>query len=321
MHARSLGAVTSLAVLAVVAQARADAASDAKDLFDRGRELRASGDCAGALPLFHKAFEIYPSALGSLRNAAECEESTGRWASARRSWLDLKRALMMTHDAKYEGWEADTDAAAQRLAARVSHLTVDVSTGGHNTGGLEVTITGEPLPVTLVGTRLDRDPGKYVVRARLGSGEPAEQSTDLVTGESRAVHLVVAPAGQPLPPQPKPRETSGGVSPWTIGGAVTVSLGVVALAGMGVAIAVRQDALSTLTFQCPNYATEACPSSVKPTVDRGTTASTTATVLAIAGGVATAAGVVMLIASATSHRERAVAVRVSPFGASLEGTF
>lgn len=321
MHARSIGAVTALAVLAVAARARADAASDAKDLFDRGRELRASGDCAGALPLFHKAFEVYPSALGPLRNAAECEESTGRWASARRSWLDLKRALMLTKDAKYSGWEADTDAAAQRLASRVSHLTVDVSTGGHGNGALEVTINGEPLPLTLVGTTLDRDPGKYVVRARLGAGEPAEQSTDLVTGESRTVHLVVAPAGQPLPPQPKVSSSSatGGGSAWTIGGAVTLSLGAGALVGMGVAIAVRQDALQTLSSQCPTYT--GCSPSLKPTVDRGNAASTAATVLAIAGGVATGAGVIMLVVGATSHRERAVALHLSPFGASLEGTF
>src|ERR1700689_3739514 len=82
------------------AHARADAESDAKDLFERGRQLRANGDCAGASPLFEKAYALFPSALGPLRNAAECEESTGRWATARRSWLELKRAMITSKDPK-----------------------------------------------------------------------------------------------------------------------------------------------------------------------------------------------------------------------------
>ncbi len=249
MHARTLAAATAF-VLLVVTRAHADASSDAKDLFDRARELRASGDCAGALPLFHKAHEIFPTALGPLRNAAECEESTGRWASARRSWLDLKRAVMMSHDAKYNGWEADADSAAERLAPRVSHLTVDVSTGGSTDGALEVTINGEALPKTLVGTTLDRDPGKYVVRARVPGAEPVEQSTDLVTGEARTVRLVLAPHAATVAPPPPPPSEHRAMSAWTVGGVVTTSLGVVALAGMVVAIGVRQGALDTLTSEC-----------------------------------------------------------------------
>lgn len=321
MYARTLGATIALGVCAFASHARADAASDAKDLFDRAREMRASGDCAGALPLFHKAFDIYPNALGSLRNAAECEESVGHWASARRSWLDLKRAVMLVHDKKYEGWDSDADSAARRLASRVSHLTVDVSTGDHGNEGLEVTLNGETLPTTLVGTTLDRDPGKYVVRAHNGAGEPAEQTVEIVTGESRTVRLVVAPAGQPLPPQPKPVRHQG-ISSWTVAGAVTTSLGVLALAGMGVALGVRQDALTQFTALCPNYQTGVCPTSAKDAHDRGATASDVVTALAIAGSIVSGAGVVMLVMSAasSSHREH-VALHLSPVGAMLEGTF
>ena len=56
----------------------ADAESDAKDLFARGRELRNKGDCANASPLFYKAWRIFPSGLGNLRNYAECEEQLGQ---------------------------------------------------------------------------------------------------------------------------------------------------------------------------------------------------------------------------------------------------
>jgi hypothetical protein len=320
MHARTLGAATAF-VLLVATRAHADASSDAKDLFDRARELRAAGDCAGALPLFHKAYEIFPTALGPLRNAAECEESTGRWASARRSWLDLKRAVMTSRDAKYDGWEADASSAAERLAPRVSHLTVDVSTGGSDVGALEVTINGEALPKALVGTTLDRDPGKYVVRARVPGAVPVEQSTDLVTGEARTVRLVLAPAATNVrsPAAPAPPEHRG-TSAWTLGGIVTTSLGVAALAGMGVALGVRQSALDTLTAECANYASSPCPTSAKSARDTGVTASAAVTILAVGGAALATAGVVMLIVGATSH-ERHVALHVSPMGALLEGSF
>ncbi|HEY2367533.1 MAG TPA: hypothetical protein VGH87_14155, partial [Polyangiaceae bacterium] len=183
-----------------------------------------------------------------------------------------------------------------------------------------VTVNGEPLERTLVGTQLDRDPGKYVVRARLGSGEPAEQTVDLVTGEAHTVRLLVAPQGQPLPPQPK-QDTGG--SAWPAVGWVTLSLGLGALAGMGVAIAVRQDALDSLGAQC-DYAHVTCSESLRPTVDRGQTASTVATALAVGGGIATGLGALILIVDAVSspqHKHEHVSFVVSPMGAALVGSF
>jgi len=303
------------AVFAIATLAHADAQSDAKDLFERGRQLRKAGDCAGAIELFEKAYALFPSALGSLRNAAECEESTGRWATARRSWLELKRQTMTTTNAAYDGWDADAESAARRLAPRVSHLMIDVSTGGHGNDALEVTVNGEPLAIELVGTVLDRDPGTYVVRAHIGAGEAAEQKVDLVTGESRTVRLIVAPPGERLPPQPPSNDATRATS-WTPAGWIAVSLGAAAFVGMGVSIGIRQDALSSLESACPGYATSTCPTSVKPTVDRGDTAATTATALAVAGGVLVGAGILMLVLDATSHvKERRASV--SPFGVAV----
>ncbi|HEY1955232.1 MAG TPA: tetratricopeptide repeat protein [Polyangiaceae bacterium] len=295
--------------------ARADAESDAKDLFERGRELRAAGNCAAAAPLFEKAYEIYPSGLGTLRNAAECEEQLGKWATARRSWLELKRALLFAHDAKYGGWQSDADGAAARLAPRVSHLTIEV------TGGSEapsVTVDGEPIKPELVGTALDRDPGHYAIVAHIGVRE-ARATVDLVTGESQTVRLdFTAPLGEAkvsVHATPKAHASS---SPWMPAGWVTLAIGVAALAGMGVAIGVRQDALSTVESQCTKEFV--CPDSLRGTVDRGNAASTAATALAIAGSVLAGAGMILLVVGiATPSHE--VAFHVSPFGASLEGRF
>jgi hypothetical protein len=115
----------ALAAALMPSIARADAASDAKDLFSRGRDLRSGGDCQGALVVFRKAYEIYPAGLGSLRNIAECEESLGHFATARRAWQELKRALPMHSESKYEGWSEDAEQGAARVAPKVATLTVD----------------------------------------------------------------------------------------------------------------------------------------------------------------------------------------------------
>ena len=122
---RALG-VLLLGVTAVLAPsvARADAAADAKDLFAQARELRGRGDCAGALPLFQRAYAIYPAGLGSLRNVAECEESLGEFATARIAWLDLGRALSQTSEPRYAGWSEDAEQGAARLAPKVAPAAV-----------------------------------------------------------------------------------------------------------------------------------------------------------------------------------------------------
>ncbi len=103
------------AFLSAPRPARADGLADGQELFARGRDLRLRGDCASAVPLFRRASEVYPAGLGSLRNLAECEESLGHLAPARRAWLDLGHALLSNHDPKYSGWALDAEQAAERL--------------------------------------------------------------------------------------------------------------------------------------------------------------------------------------------------------------
>jgi len=310
----AMGALAASTLL-VAPRAHADPESDAKDLFERGRELRKAGNCAAAAPLFEKAYAIFPSGLGTLRNAAECEEQLGKWASARRSWLELKRALMFAHDDKYAGWESDADGAAARLAPRVSHLTIEI-VGAKETPA--VTIDGQPLEAQLVGTTLDRDPGRYAIVAHTGTRE-AHATVDLTTGESQTVHLdFSAPLAAATVSVHRTGETHHS-SGWLTAGWVTLTIGVAGLAGMGVAIGIRQDALSTAQTGCATFPKD-CPIAVKPAVDRGQAASTAVTALAIAGGVLAGAGMIMLAVGIASP-SREVALRVSPFGALLEGRF
>jgi hypothetical protein len=239
----SVGAVVAaLAVHAASSVARADALSDARDLFARGRELRLRGDCANASGLFRQAYAIYPSGLGSVRNLAECEESLGHFASSSGAWLELRRALRTIDDQKYAGWDKDAEAAVARLEPKLATLTIDldvVSPNGEATTaeGIDIVVDGEVLPRTSarptggrertqtptsasapleVDPRLRsgplcssvRDPGRHTILARgAGVAGRAERTVDLAPGDSKRVTLrvVVAP-GAARSKRPDPNE-------------------------------------------------------------------------------------------------------------------
>lgn len=129
-HSHRLVAVLSVAIATLVARpAAADVAAEAKESFDSARTLRLQGDCASAIPLFRKAFELYPVALGSLRNLAECEEALGNLTSAQRAWMVLGRALKTNPNPNYEGWEEDADQGTARTAAKLAALDIDHARG------------------------------------------------------------------------------------------------------------------------------------------------------------------------------------------------
>ncbi len=327
--------------------------ADAKDLFARGRELRAKGDCAGAVPLFRKAWELFPTGLGSLRNLAECEEQLGHWASSRRAWLDLKRGVIVAKDAsKYEGWEADANAAAARLAPKVARLTIEVkqkTASGEGPLGelvLKVSVNGEPIDAKLLGVPLDRDPGSYVVKIE-GGKEPVEKSVTVAAGESKSVKLVVeapdtastagpAPIAGPAPtgsagagtPETPPSSGSSGMK---TAGVVALGVGAVGLIGMGVSIVIRSGAKSDLSAACPAYESGTCATSdraaAQAAIDSGQTASTMATVFGIVAVIGIGAGVGLLVVGSKKGTESKTSVRLAPWaattggGAMLGGTF
>lgn len=304
--------VVVLAASLLATAARADPSSDAKDLFERARQLRAAGKCAEAAPLFEKAATVYPAGLGSIRNAAECEEQLGHFATSHRMWLDLKRAVMLSRDPKYTGWQADAEAAAARLAPKLARVTVHLTPA--NTGSnVEVKINGEVVAAELIGAPLERDPGKYVVSVG-GDGQPTrEQTVDIGAGEAKELTFTVSAVTPPPPvpvgdPTPVPPHDLGGGDPPPSTGAATrrtvgwigVGVGAAALVGASISLGIRQAALGDLKSACPKYQTETCPTSLQSTVSRGATASTLVNVLAIAGGIVGVTGVLLVVLSPSS---------------------
>lgn len=300
-----VGAVAACFVLTTAGTASADPESEAKDLFQRGRDLRQAGDCAGAVPLFHKAWKVFPSGLGSARNVAECEEQLGHFASSRRAWLDIKRALLTAkEDPKYAGWDKDAEDAAKRLQPKVAVVFVDVivkSPKGEGpateSSGVEILINGENLGPNLVGTPLERDPGQYKVRVQAPYAEAVTQDVALSAGDSKRLTLRIV---QSPPEQAGPThmvDTGGGKR---TAGWVMIGVGGASLVAGFITLAMRGGALSDLERECgvsPITDNTPCKSSAaaKNAADNGQTFSTLTTVLLPVGGVLAAAGIGLVI--------------------------
>ena len=302
-------------------------AGDAKDLFDRARELRLQGDCASALPLFRRAYDAYPAGLGSLRNVAECEEALGRFGSARHAWLELQHALTTNSASRYDGWEQDAVQAAARLAPKLATLTIEVravteSGKPADATGIDVSFNGERVSPDDVGRPLDRDPGRYVVAAAGPASSVADKRVvDLGPGESKRVELRVVVPGPPDRVRSTSRVTRERTAAW-----IAAGVGAASFVGAAIAAVERRSALDDLTTEC-NSTTE-CPAARNNTVesarlqateDRGHAAATWVNVLAVVGVVGLSSGVVLYAIGRT--RPSQAALLVSPTGLSVVGSY
>lgn len=297
----SVGAAVGLAALSAAPSARADAESDAKDLFARARDLRTKGDCAGAVPLFGKAYKVYPNGLGSLRNVAECEEQIGHWASSRRAWLDIKRALVtMAQDPKYDGWEKDAQDAAARLQPKVATVFVDVTVKSpmgegpaNEKSGVEVFVNGEDLGTSLVGTPLERDPGNYRVRVQAKYATPVETEVALAAGDAKHVTLRLVQTPPATPEQPGAQVDVDTGKGKRTAGIVLMGVGAAALVGSGITFLIRAGAKSDVDDKCPSHTN--CSPDLQDTVDKGKLMSTLTSILFPVGLVAAGTGVGLFV--------------------------
>lgn len=327
------GAACGLVTIFVAQGASASPESDAKDLFARGRELRAENDCGSAAPLFRKAWTIYPRGLGSLRNLAECEEQLGHFASARRAWLDLKRAYITSpYDLKYDGWDNDAEEAAARLKPKVAAFIVDVyvkSPEGealaNEKSGVELFINGESVGTALVGTPLERDPGTYRVRAQAKDAAPVEQTVALKPGDNP--HITLRLTVTPPPPDPLAHPPEAPATTRRTVGFVVAGVGAAALAGSGLTFLLRESARSELDDRCPSHV--GCPEDLRGTVDTGKTMSTLTSVLLPVGAVGVLGGLALALTAGSAPSSGAApakagrSVRVAPSlgGISVAGRF
>jgi hypothetical protein len=283
-----------------------------------------------------------------LRNIAECQETLGMFSSARRTWRDLRRALETVSEPKYAGWTEDAERADARLATRVSRLTLDVhrkgSTPANPIDGWEVTVNGEIVSHALVGTAIERDPGRYVVRVVDHGKNLEERVVELVEGRAERLTLDGTPAEPTqvpaLAPSQAPAHTlgsraaaqpasllgsGGAAAPSAANGAghreqvlswVAIGAGSAAAVADGISLAIYLSARGSLADQCPTH--QDCNPALQPTVDSGHTAATLVNVFSVLAVAGIGGGLVLL---ATSNKPAHEGIAVSPTGASVFGRF
>lgn len=310
MRSSSRAALCFAAVLLLAAPARA-ANQDAETFFAQGRQLRASGDCAGAIVAFRRALDIKPEGIGALRNVAECEEKLGQFASARNDWWSLRRAVLQSSDPNYEGWEKDAESAYAKLAGKVAKLTVRVT--GEALDRVRVSIDGKPLDPRLLGIELERDLGVHTIEASFGGVTPIVQKRTLAAGSSETVTLEIpspkaaagmaegpspaptpAPAPAPVQPVVPPKDYSG----LRTAGYVALGVGGAGVIGTVIAGVVRGSALNTVESACPDpNATCRASQEVADANSRGKTSAILANVLGGVGIVGVVSGAAMLLVS------------------------
>ncbi len=267
---------------------------DSKTLFAKARELRLANKCEEAAPLFQKAFEIFPDGLGSLRNLAECQEQLGRFASARRSWWDLRRAALGTTESKYEGWAAHAESAYAKLEPKVPHLVLKVENAPPK---FSVTLNGQPLDGRLLGTDLEQDVGELVIVLRDGSAVPQTRTIKLAEGQRETLTLVsTAPKESRTGREP----TRSGPSPLIITGGVAFGLAGASVGGLIGGVVMRNGALDAVDAACPSYTN--CDRSLQEDVDQGELGATLVNVFAATSGAFAALGVGLTVAGVLTNK-------------------
>lgn len=270
--------------------------ADAKTLFAEGRRLREAGKCAEAIDAFRRAFEAWPGGIGSLRNIAQCEEELGRYASARRTWWDLRREALKSDDTKYDDWEKDAETEHARLDPLVPRLTIQLR--GAAPSQVRVMLNGDQLESNLVGVALERDVGEQRIEVWHEKERLATERLLLDAGQREEITLTVT---LPLP-KPKPQGATPQAEPddtLLIAGIAVAGVGTLSFVGAIISGVVRGAAVDDLEAEC--FAYPDCQPELTDTLDRGQTATTLVNVLGIVGIVGITAGVGLIIAGVVTR--------------------
>jgi hypothetical protein len=146
----------------------------ATDLFDKGVAKMSEGHCDEEKPTkpgvcrdareaFRRAYELYPAALGALRNLAYVEKGLGLVASASRSFRELARKAPLDPKPERQKWADFAREEVKGLEPRIPHLTVKVPTD--RPAGMKITLDGLALQEAAWDTPIDVDPGEHSVHA------------------------------------------------------------------------------------------------------------------------------------------------------------
>jgi hypothetical protein len=325
--ARSLIVAGALAGLAWPAPARAQTPPTEADkaaaqaLFDVARQLTGAKRWTEACPKLEESQRLDPS-LGTEYYLADCFEQIGRLAAAQVHFYEVAAK------ARAAGQPDRADFAKKRgdaLGPRIPKLIVTVSDAAKGTPGLAITRDGAVVSEVQLGVPILVELGKHTVVAT-GEGGKRWDTTVNITKEGETVTVTVQglmatvgaappPAARvvPVAPEPPRGPSPVRVAGFVVGGAGLVGLGVGAAFG---AIAMSKNSASKADGHCD--AQNLCDATGKAARLDAIHAATVSTAGFIAGGVALAGGVVMVIVGKPAAPVNA-AIDIGPGSVSLKG--
>jgi hypothetical protein len=195
--ARGLTVVAFVLLGAGHARAQSDTAA-AQALFDEGKVLMAKGQLEQACPKLEESQRLDPG-LGTLFNLAECNEKTGRIATA---WVRFLDVATGARSAGHRDAQRVAQNRANALAPRVPKLIVDV-VSADSSPGLEIRRDGVLIGGAQWGLAIPVDPGAHTISAS-APGRKAWEAT--VTAEEKQVAKLSVPALEPLEKVPAASE-------------------------------------------------------------------------------------------------------------------
>jgi hypothetical protein len=289
----------------------------AQALFDEGRAAMGADQVSTACAKFSESYQLDPTA-GTLINLGLCHEREGKTGSA---YTELSESVSRAiRDQRPEREKLAREHLAA-LAPRLVKLTIDVDAGTARVDGFVVSVDGSPLGKAAWGVAVPLDPGDHVVEATAPRMLPFRKTVSLGEGASLVSVEVPLLAADPVavavtptsPPTPVQRTIA-----WSVIGAGAAGIAVGSIFGV---VAIRKWSGASTT--CPGGT---CPTAADKASFQGAgTLADVSTVAYVVGGIALAAGAVILITSPRASSPKSawrLAPLLGPTGAGLhlEGT-
>ncbi|GAC1351154.1 MAG: hypothetical protein NVSMB1_01450 [Polyangiales bacterium] len=172
----------------------------ATDLFDKGVKKMREGRC-DEIPIasvvvcrsaredFRRAYDLYPAALGALRNLAYIEKGLGLVASASRSFRELARRAPLDPKPERHQWADFARQEADVLEPRSPPLVVQMPSD--RPPGTTALLDDKPLEEGAWGTVIDMDPGSHEVRAEAPGRLKFVVRVNLVDKQTKTVSVIL----------------------------------------------------------------------------------------------------------------------------------
>ena len=218
--------------------------------------LMSTGDYAAACPKLETSQHLDP-AVGTLLNLADCDEKSGKTASA---WAEFLRAANEAYKAGDERRERAARERASAIEPRLSKLTVTVAPAAA-LRALAIERDGDAIEPATWGVALPVDPGKHTIAARAPGRKPwktvvevsANQSVTTVEIPTLELDLAGPPvtASAALDASLRSKSSDSQESPWYGRWYTYVGAGAVVAAGVVIALVASSGSGSTASRHEP----------------------------------------------------------------------